>query len=86
MIAGFLLLAGCAPDRPAEFFTNADVELRSGQGEEATVVAMLPRGTPVVPAGWVGSECRSCWKVETPQGKGWVYTRFLDLHLGDLEP
>jgi hypothetical protein len=84
-----LMLAGCAIMQSdmttAKFQTVAEVALRSGQDDEASVVAMLPKGTPVVPVGWVGAECM-CWKVDTPQGTGWLYTRYLDLRRLDEEP
>lgn len=70
------LLAGCQEGEKV-FVTTADVDLRSGQEDDSSVVARLPEGTPVVPAGQVGSHCNSCWKVSTPQGTGWVYTRYL---------
>jgi uncharacterized protein YraI len=85
LVAG-LLLTGCAADlQTAKFQTVAEVALRSGQDDESSVVAMLPKGTPVVPVGWVGAECM-CWKVDTPQGTGWLYTRYVDLRRLDEEP
>ena len=69
----------------AKFQTVAEVALRSGQDDDSGVVAMLPKGTPVVPVGWVGSEC-VCWKVDTPQGTGWLYTRYIDLRAPVDEP
>ncbi|HVH79534.1 MAG TPA: hypothetical protein VM782_09110, partial [Stellaceae bacterium] len=67
-----LLLTGCF-DRftslalfpHAQFVTVADVDLRSGQDDESGVVARLPKGTVVTPIGQMGSECNSCWRVDT---------------------
>jgi len=83
LLAG-LLLGGCF-DRftslvlfpHSHFVTVADIDLRSGQEDESSVVAHLAKGTVVTPVGQTGSECNSCWRVETPQGIGWVYTRYL---------
>jgi uncharacterized protein YraI len=84
-----LMLAGCAIMQPdmttAKFQTVAEVALRSGQDDESSVVAMLPKGTPVAPVGWVGAEC-VCWKVDTPQGTGWLYQRYIDLRAPIDEP
>lgn len=63
----------------APFVTNAEVALRRTEEDESSVVAMVPEGTPVVPVGSTGGECM-CWRVTTPQGTGWVYNRYLDLH------
>ncbi|HVC52129.1 MAG TPA: SH3 domain-containing protein [Stellaceae bacterium] len=86
VFAGLLLLAGCGGGGhdPGQFYTNATVALRSGQDDESEMVAMLPRGTPVIPVGQVGGEC-TCWKVETPQGTGWLYTQFISLRLSDSQ-
>lgn len=81
-----LFLAGCGPAPNAQFFTTTDVALRSGQDDESSIIAYLPRGTLVVPDGRVGSECASCWKVVTPEGTGWVYTNYLEMRMGDLQP
>jgi uncharacterized protein YraI len=68
-----------APDfAAAPFATTTEVSLRAGQEDDTRIIAVLPQGTPVVPAGVVGSEC-PCWKVATPAGTGWVYTRYLAL-------
>jgi hypothetical protein len=65
----------------ARFVTTAEVALRDGQEEEeAHVVAMLPEGTPLVPSGARGGEC-TCWRVHTPAGTGWLYTRYIALRL-----
>jgi hypothetical protein len=56
--------------------TTAEVSLREGLEDETPVIAVLGEGTPVVPVGIIGSEC-PCWKVATPAGTGWVYTRYL---------
>jgi hypothetical protein len=79
-----LLVAGCF-DRftqlalfpHSQFVTIADVDLRSGQDDESSIVAHLPKGTIVTPIGQVGSECPACWRVDTPQGIGWLYTGYL---------
>jgi hypothetical protein len=82
------VLSGCAPTSIAQYFTNQDVALLSGQGEDSSVVAWLPRGTPLIPAGQVNSHGMPNWKVETPMGTGWVFTRFIDMRLADsgLQP
>jgi hypothetical protein len=71
------LLAGCAATDHPQFVTTQQVDLRSSEEGEG-VVAVLPRGTPVVPDGRVGGECE-CWEVSTAQGSGWLYTRFIAL-------
>lgn len=60
----------------AGWVTTAEVTLRAGQDDEARPVALLPRGTPLVPIGIVGAEC-DCWKVDSPAGSGWLYTRYI---------
>jgi uncharacterized protein YraI len=90
MAAG-LLLTGCFDRFPqlalfphSEFVTITDVALRSGQEDESSIVAHLPKGTVVVPIGQMGSECNACWRVNTPEGIGWVYTRYLaSMHQAD---
>jgi hypothetical protein len=84
VIAAGMLLTGCFDKFTAlvffphsQFVTIADVNLRSGQDDESSVVARLPKGTIVSPIGQSGSECNECWRVSTPQGIGWVYTYFL---------
>jgi len=83
-IAAGLMLGGCIDSFStfvvfphAQFVTIADVDLRSGQDAETSVVAHLPKGTVVNPLGQSGSECNSCMRVDTPQGSGWLYTRYL---------
>ena len=71
-----LLLCGCAAE-PVEFVTNQEAPLRRFQTPDSAVVAVLPKGTPVVPTGRTGSEC-VCWRVATYAGTGWLYTRFID--------
>jgi hypothetical protein len=80
-----LLLAGCVDYAHSEFTTNQDVDLYSSQGEHPWVTARVPKGTPVERLGWVGSEC-ACWLVATPYGAGFIYTRYLDMHLADVAP
>jgi len=80
------LLAGCAHDQVSQYFTNNTVALRSSQEDDAEVVAWLPKGMQVVPDGVVGSHANSTWKVDTPMGTGWVYTRYLTLKLTDIGP
>ena len=82
--AAVLLLAGCFDRIPqlalfphSQFVTVADVNLRSGQEDESEIVARVPKGTIVVPIGQMGSECNACWRVNTPEGIGWLYTRYL---------
>ena len=77
-----LLLGGCVNYANSEFMTNQDVALRLTQADDSAITARVPRGTPVKRLGWVGSECE-CWLVSTPNGIGWVHTRYLDLHLAD---
>ena len=84
MLAALLLLAGCAGYTQADFVTNQPVDLHLSQENNATVTAHVPRGTPVQRL-WVGSECE-CWLVTTPYGAGFVYTRYLDMHLVDVAP
>jgi hypothetical protein len=83
-IAAALILGGCFDRSTAlvffphsQFVTVADVNLRSGQDDESSVVARLPKGTVVTPIGQSGSECSACWRVDTPQGVGWLYTAYL---------
>lgn len=83
-LAAGLLLSGCF-DRftplvlfpHSQFVTIADVDLRSGQEDDSSVVAHLAKGTVVTPIGQMGSHCSSCWRVDTPQGIGWLYTTYL---------
>ena len=82
--AAVLGLAGCSSE-DATFVTNQEVELHLSQAHDATVTAIVPKGTPVRGLGWVGSEC-VCWLVATPYGVGFVYTRYLDMHLADIGP
>ncbi len=87
MAGAVLLLAGCAPHQQvSQYFTRDAIALRAGQEDDATIVAWLPRGTEVVPVGAVGSHNNSTWKVETPMGTGWVFTRYLRLQLSDIGP
>jgi hypothetical protein len=69
-------LSGCVATQTPEFATNAEVALRAGQSEDAPVVALLPRGTPLVPVGTIGSDCM-CWKVATFAGTGWLNDWFI---------
>ena len=84
VMAAGLLLTGCFDRFPqlalfphSQFVTIADVELRSGQDDESSIVAHLPKGSVVVPMGQVGSETNATWRVNTTEGIGWVYTRYL---------
>ncbi|HML11262.1 MAG TPA: hypothetical protein VK432_10405 [Stellaceae bacterium] len=84
VLAAGLLLAGCFDNFTqlalfphGQFVTTNDVDLRSGQDDESSIVAHLPKGTVVTPIGQTGSECNSCWRVDTPQGIGWLYDRYL---------
>jgi hypothetical protein len=47
------------------------------------VTAVLPKGTPVERLGTLSSSCE-CYLVSTPEGVGWVYTRYLQLQLADI--
>jgi hypothetical protein len=60
----------------AHFATAAEVVLRAGEDDESRPVAVLPRGTPVVPIGSTGGESEA-WRVDTPSGAGWLYTRYI---------
>jgi hypothetical protein len=82
MIAAAFLLAGCAGPETGEFTTNQTVVLRAWDSDDAPVTATVPKGTSVERLAWVSSGC-ACWLVRAPEGTGWVYTRFLDLHLAD---
>ena len=84
LLVAALLLGGCVNYQNSEFATNTDVALRFSQADDSAITAWLPRGTPVERLGWVGAEC-ACWLVATPNGVGWVYTRYLDLHLADSQ-
>lgn len=80
-IAG-LLLVGCAGPGTPEFTTNQEVALHLTQSAESPVTARVPRGTLAEPLGWVGDQCE-CWLVTTPNGTGWIFNRYLDMHLAD---
>jgi len=80
VLAALLPLAGCVDYTHSEFITNQSVDLHLSQ--DAAVTARVPRGTPVKRLGWVSSECE-CWLVATPYGAGFVFTRYLDMHLAD---
>jgi hypothetical protein len=82
LFAATLLLAGCGNPGVSQFTTNQDVALRFSQADDSTITARLPRGTPVERLGWVGAECE-CWLVTSANGTGWVYTRYLDMHMAD---
>jgi hypothetical protein len=60
-----------------QFFVVDDTPLRSGEDDEASVVAIVPRGTLVEPEGEFSKEAQLEMKVSTPQGNGWVYSRFV---------
>ncbi|HZT89798.1 MAG TPA: hypothetical protein VFA12_17650 [Stellaceae bacterium] len=77
LLALAVLLTGCEAGPPGEFATNQQVTLRRWQAEDSPVVAVLPRGTPVVPVGPVSADCM-CWKVSTYAGTGWLYLRYID--------
>ena len=65
-------------DNP-QFVTVATVALRSGEEDEDSVVAIVPKGTLVRPVDEVAKEAVMQMKVEAPQGTGWVYNRFIAL-------
>jgi hypothetical protein len=84
IVAAGVMLGGCFDRSTAfvlfphsQFVTVADVDLRSGQHDDSSVIARLPKGTVVTPIGQMGSECSSCWRVDSPQGVGWLYTYYL---------
>lgn len=82
LLAAVLLLGGCINYQTAEFRTNQAVDLRLRQADDSQITAHVPKGTPVERIGWVGGECM-CWLVTTPYGWGFVYTRYLTMHLAD---
>jgi hypothetical protein len=65
--------AATAP-MPGNFTTMADLHLRAAPGAHAPIVATLPAGTQVRTS---GQEAGNWISVETPNGTGWVYRRFL---------
>ena len=84
VIAAAMLLTGCFDKATAlvwfphsQLVTIADVDLLSGQDDESPVVARLAKGTVVTPIGQSGSHCNSCVRVDTPEGVGWLYTRYV---------
>jgi hypothetical protein len=85
VIAASLLLGACAGPENSHFVTASEgVQLHSLFSENGPVSAVLPRGTPVERLGTISSSCE-CWLVSTPAGAGWVYTRYLELQMADLE-
>lgn len=83
-MAAALLLTGCFDRFPqlaffphSQFVAITDIELRSGQDDESSIIGHVPKGTIVVPIGQMGSENNATWRVNTPEGIGWVYTRYL---------
>jgi hypothetical protein len=83
-IAAGLALAGCGPADNSRLVTNIDgVQLHSLLDENGPVTAVLPKGTPVERLGTLSSSCE-CYLVSTPEGVGWVYTRYLQLQLADI--
>jgi hypothetical protein len=84
VIAAAMLLTGCFDKATAlvwfphsQLVTIADVDLHDGQDEESPIVARLAKGTVVTPIGQSGSHCNSCVRVDTPDGVGWLYTRYV---------
>ena len=84
VITAGMLLTGCFDKTTAlvwfphsQLVTIADVDLLSGQDDESAVVARLAKGTVVTPIGQSGSHCNSCVRVDTPEGVGWLYTRYV---------
>jgi SH3 domain-containing protein len=84
VLATGLVLAGCVDRFPqlalfphSQFVTTDDINLRSAQDVDSSIVARVPKGTVVTPVGRTGSECHACWEVDTPEGVGWVSTVFL---------
>jgi hypothetical protein len=82
LFAVALLLAGCGHPGVSQFTANQDVALRLTQADDSTITGRVPRGAPVERLGWVGAECE-CWLVTSAYGTGFVYTRYLDMHLSD---
>ena len=79
-----LLLAGCIDRLPqlavfphSQFVTTNDINLRSQQDTDSSILARVPKGTIVTPVGRTGSEYHACWEVDTPEGTGWISTVFL---------
>jgi hypothetical protein len=84
VIAAGVLLTGCFDQSTglvwfphSQLVTIADVDLLSGQDDDSPVVARLAKGTVVTPIGQSGSHCNSCVRVDTPDGVGWLYTRYV---------
>ena len=85
VLAVGLMLAGCLDRVPelatlfphSQFVTTDDINLRSSQDVDSSIVGRVPKGTIVTPVGRTGSECHACWEVNTPEGTGWVSTVFL---------
>ena len=88
LMVGFFL-AGCGngydlqplfrTTNTPQFITVADVEMRSGQEDEDSVVAVIPKGTVVEMVNEVAKETMMEMKVSAPQGTGWVYNRYIAL-------
>jgi uncharacterized protein YraI len=63
------------PSRPAaKYLLTSALHLRSGPSVESTVVGTLPSGTQVQAT---GSQQGGWWEVQTPDGTGWVSSRYL---------
>jgi hypothetical protein len=84
IIAAGVALGGCFDKFTAlvwfphsSFVTITDVDLLDGQEHDSGVIARLPKGTVVNPIGQSGSHCNSCMRVATPEGVGWLYTRYM---------
>ena len=71
-IEACLTREGAASDRLDVFHCTQVVTM-----EESPVVAPLAKGTVVTPIGQSGSHCNSCVRVDTPEGVGWLYTRYV---------
>ena len=63
------------PSAPAAHYAvTSPLRLRTGPGVNNTIIATLPAGSQVQAT---GSQQGDWWEVQTPQGTGWVGSRYL---------
>ena len=58
-----------------EFVAVVDLNMHVAPGDMAPVSTVLPAGTPMRLA---GPDVGGWWRVNSPYGIGWVYSRYLD--------
>jgi uncharacterized protein YgiM (DUF1202 family) len=64
-----------SPSAPAaDYAVTAPLHLRTGPGVNSSIIATLPPGMQVLAT---GSQQGAWWEVQTPEGTGWVSSRFL---------